>query len=269
MAFELAGGFLQVLEDLALGVDRVDRAVEERGLQRPEGQVVLVVAAQPQLRGVVHPDLEHLRLVVPVVGVGELDDLDVVHRHVVDPQHQLDAGVLLDPPPVVLDRVQAPGQADLLPLQVAHREDVVPGPDQHRAALVDLGRSQQLGAADVGVDVDGRVQAAEADQVVEVVDVVRVPVVLVPRAEVGVLHAELLELLTAPAELLVDVVRRDHRAVGEEHLVPVQRDRRGSLLGCVGRGHRALPPTRMPTALAGLLPPASRDPGRPRLTRAG
>lgn len=39
---------------------------------------MLVVPPEPQLRGVVHGDLEHLGLVVPVVGIGEVDDLDVV-----------------------------------------------------------------------------------------------------------------------------------------------------------------------------------------------
>ena len=53
-------------------------------------------------------------------------------------------------------------------------------------------------AAEIRVNVDRRIQAAEADEVVEVVDVVRVPVVLGCVAEVGVLDADLLELLTAP-----------------------------------------------------------------------
>ena len=115
---ELAGRLLQVLEHLALGVDGVDDAALQGLLQRPEGQVVLVIPAQPQLRRVVHVDLEHLGLVVPVVGIRELDDLDVVHGHAVHPQHQLDAGVFLDAPPVVLDRVQALRQPDLLALEV-------------------------------------------------------------------------------------------------------------------------------------------------------
>ena len=203
---------------------------------------MLVVTPQPQLRGVVHRHLEHFRLVVPVIGVGELDDLHVVAGHAVDPQHQLDPGVLLDPPPVVLDRVQALGQPDLLALQVRHRGDVVAGPHQHAAALPDLRRAEQPGTADVGVHVDRRVQAAEPDQVVQVVDVVRVPVVLLPRAEVGVLHADLLELLPAPAQLLVHVVRRHHRAVGEVHLVPAQRHGGRDPLGCIGCGHWYLLP---------------------------
>jgi hypothetical protein len=45
---------------------------------------------------------------------------------------------------------------------------------------------------------DGRVEAAEADEVVEIVDVVRVPVVLGCVAAVGVLNTNLLELFTAP-----------------------------------------------------------------------
>ena len=112
---ELAGRLLQVLEGLALGVDRVDGALLERGLQRPERQVVLVVTLEPQLGRVVHRR-QHLGLVVPVVGVGELDDLDVVAGHAVHPQHQLDALFLLAAPPVVLDGVQALREADLLPL---------------------------------------------------------------------------------------------------------------------------------------------------------
>jgi hypothetical protein len=48
---DLAGGLLQVLEHLAVGVDRIDRAVEQGGLERPEGEVVLVVSSQPQLAG--------------------------------------------------------------------------------------------------------------------------------------------------------------------------------------------------------------------------
>ena len=234
---DLTGRLLEVLEHLALGVDRVDLAAQQRRLQRAERQVVLVVTAHPQLRRVVHRRREHLGLVVPVVGIRELDQFDVVHRHAVEHQHVLDAHVFLDAPPVVLDRVQALGDADLLAAQVLHLEDPVVGAHRHAAALVHPGRAQQHGAAEVGMDVDRRIEATEADQVVEVVDVVRVPVVLRCMAEVGVLDADLLELLAAPAQLLVDVVGRHHRAVGEPHLVPVQRDRGGhSLL----LGHAAL-----------------------------
>ncbi len=183
---------------------------------------MLVVAAHPQLRRVVHRRGQHLGLVVPVIRVGELDELDIIHGHVVQHQHVLDAHVFLDAPPVVLDGVEALGDADLLAFQVLHAEDFVAGAHLHHPTLVDPRRPQQHGAAEVGVDMDRRVQAAEADQVVEVVDVVRVPVVLGCVAEVGVLDADLLELLTAPAQLLVNVVGGHHGAVGEPHLFPVQ-----------------------------------------------
>ena len=185
---------------------------------------MLVVPSKPELRGVVHVDLTHLGLVVPIVRVRELDDFHIVGCHAVDPQHQLDSGVFLDAPPVVLDGVETLGQADLLPAQVLHPEDVVAGTHQHGAALVDLRCAQQARPADVGVDMDRRIEPPEADQVVEVVDVVGVPVVLRDGAEERVLHAELLELLAAPTELLVDVVGRHHRTVREPHLVPVQRN---------------------------------------------
>ncbi len=94
---------------------------------------------------------------------------------------------------------------------------------------------EQPGPADVGVDVDRRIQPTESHQVVEVVHVVRVPVVLGRMAEVGVLDAQLLELPAAPAQFLVDVVGRHHRAVREPHLVPIQWNGGGDLLG-----HRTL-----------------------------
>ncbi len=57
------------------------------------------------------------------------------------------------------------------------------GAHHHAAAFVRRMRhTQEPGAANVGLDVDGREQAAEADEVVEVVDVVRVPVVLALRS---------------------------------------------------------------------------------------
>ena len=86
-------------------------------------------------------------------------------------------------------------------------------------------RPDQAGAADVGLDVDGREAAAVAHQVVEVVDVVRVPVVLGGGAQELVRDADLLELFLHPAELLVDVAGGDQRAVGVVELVPVH-DRR-------------------------------------------
>ena len=114
-----------------------------------------------------------------------------------------------------------------LPLRSDILKIVVAGAHGHAAALVHPGRAEQHGAAQVRVHVDRRVQAAHADQVVEVVDVVRVPVVLGRVAEVGVLDADLLELLAAPAELLVHVVGGHHGAVGEPDFVPVQRHRGG------------------------------------------
>ena len=199
---------------------------------------MLVVTPHPQLGRVVHRRDEHLRLVVPVVRIRELDKLDVVHRHVVEHQHVLDAHVLLDAPPVVLDRVQALGDPDLLALQILHPEDPIVSPHRHAAALVHPGRPEQHRAADVRMDVDRRVETAEADQVVEVVNVVRVPIVLRRVPEVGVLDADLLELLPAPPKLLVDVVRRDHGAVGEPDLVPAQRDGGGDPLHLFGDTHR-------------------------------
>ena len=72
-----------------------------------------------------------------------------------------------------------------------------------------------------------REQAAETDQIVQVVDIVRVPVVLTYRAQEGVLDADLLVLLAGPAQLLIDVARGHERTVGVVHLVPPQRHRRG------------------------------------------
>ena len=137
--------------------------------------------------------------------------------------------MFLDAPPVVLDGVQALRDADLLTFQILHPEDRVAGPHGHAAAFVYPRRPQQHGSADVRVNMDRRVEATEADQVVEVVDVVRVPVVLGCVAEVGVLDADLLELLTAPPQFLVDIVGGYHGAVGEPHLFPVQRYRGGFL----------------------------------------
>ena len=189
---------------------------------------MLVVTAQPQLRRVVHRRHKHLGLVVPVIRVGELDKLNIIHGHVVQHQDIFDAHVLLDAPPVVLDGVEALGDADLLAFQVLHAEDLVAGAHLHHPTLVDPRRPQQHGAADVGVDGDRGIQAAETDQVIEVVDIVRVEVVLGCGAEVGVLDADLLVLLTAPAQLLVDIVGGYHGAVGEPHLFPVQWYRGGN-----------------------------------------
>ncbi len=220
---ELARRLRQLRQGAGLHVHRVDDALLERRLQRPECQIVLVVAPQPQLRRVLHERAHHLGLVVPVVRVGELDDIDVLARHAVHPEHELDALLLLDAPPVGLDGVLAPRQADLLALEVRHPVDVVAGAHQHDAAFArGVRHAKEARAADVGHDVDGREEAAEADHVVEVVDVVRVPVVLGLGTEIEVVDAELLVLLLGPAQFLVDVARRDQRAVRVVDLVPVQ-----------------------------------------------
>ena len=44
---DLACSLLQMLEDLALGVDGVDGTIQQRRFQRAERQVVLVVTAHP------------------------------------------------------------------------------------------------------------------------------------------------------------------------------------------------------------------------------
>ena len=239
---DLAGGLLQVLEDLALRVDGVDlarRAAPSRAGGRPGRACGRGASTAPT--GCSSCTWSISGLSYQSSGIRELDELDVVHGHVVELEHVLDAHVLLDAPPVVLDGVQALGDADLLALEVLHLEDLVAGAHRHAAALVDPGRAQQHGAAQVRVHVDRRVEAAHADQVVEVVDVVRVPVVLGRVAEVGVLHADLLELLAAPAQLLVHVVGGHHGAVGEPDLVPVQRHRGAHSL-CLS--HRQIPSRR-------------------------
>ena len=176
---ELAGRLGKLRKRPRLHVHGVDDAFLERRLQGAEGQVVLVVAPEPQFGRVLHQRAHHLGLVVPIVRIGELDDLHVGAGHAVQPEHQLDALLLLDPPPVGLDGVQALREADLLALQVDHPVDVVAGAHHHDTALPRRVRhAQEPGPTDVGVDVDGGEQPAEADHVVEVVDVVRIPVVL-------------------------------------------------------------------------------------------
>ena len=122
-----------------------------------------------------------------------------------------------------LTRVHALREADLLALQVGHPVDVVLGAHHHDAALArNVRHPQEPGPADVRVNLDGREQAAEADQVVEVVDVVRVPVVLAGGAQVRVLDADLLVLLLGPAQFLVHVAGGHQRTVGVVHLFPIQ-----------------------------------------------
>ena len=217
---ELAGCLREHAQDLALTIHGIDRALFERGLQWTERQVVLVVALQLVLIGVLHRG-EHLGLVVPVIWIGELHDLYVVAGHVVQHEHQLDAMLFLDAPPIVLDDVLAFGEADLLALEVRHFVDGVAGAHHHDAAFVNLRRPNETGAANVGLDVDSRVAAAKAHQVVEVVDVVRVPVVFDGGTKVLVRHADLLELFLHPAELLIHIAGRDQRTVGVVELFPV------------------------------------------------
>jgi hypothetical protein len=69
---------------------------------------------------------------------------------------------------------------------------------------------------------NGREQTSEADEVVEVVNVVRVPVVLGTGAEIEVIYIYLLILLLGPAQFLVDVAGAHQRTIGVVHLFPIQ-----------------------------------------------
>ena len=179
-------------------------------------------------------------MVIPVVGVGKVHPLDILPGHAVDLEHQLDSLLLLAAPPVVLDGVEALRDADPLPLEVLHPVDRVLRADQQAAPLVGhVAQPDESRAAQVGLRVDRRKRPADTDEVVHVVDVVRVPVVLAAGTQVGVLDADLLQLLLDPTELLVDVARRDEGAVGVIELAPVERDTVG-LAGLGGHG-RSLP----------------------------
>jgi hypothetical protein len=123
-----------------------DQPVFQRLFQRPEGQITLVVALEPQLRWVFHR-IQHVGPFVPVVGIGKFDDLDIVHGHAVDAQHQLDALMFLNARPIVLDGIQVFGQADFL--------ELFPRPAQF---LIDIaGRNQRaVGVMDLApVEGDG------------------------------------------------------------------------------------------------------------------
>ena len=67
---------------------------------------------------------------------------------------------------------------------------------------------------------DGREQTAEADEVVEVVDIVRIPVVLSTGAEGPVLDANFLVLLSGPAQFLIHIAGGYERAVGSCNTLP-------------------------------------------------
>ena len=60
---------------------------------------------------------------------------------------------------------------------------------------------------------DGRERTAEGDEVVEAVDIVRIPVVLPPGAEEPVLDTNFLVLLCGPAQFLIDIPRGYKRTV--------------------------------------------------------
>ncbi|MFC1923672.1 hypothetical protein ACFLY4_10340, partial [Chloroflexota bacterium] len=135
-----------------------------------------------------------------------------------------DALLFLDAPPVVLDDVQALRKADLLAFQILHLVDFVAGARQHATAFVDMGRPNQSGAADVSLDVDGRVAAAIAHQVVQVVDEVRIPVIFDGGTKVSVCDPNLLELFFHPTDLLIDVAGGHQRTVGVVELVPIYID---------------------------------------------
>ena len=72
---------------------------------------------------------------------------------------------------------------------------------------------QEPGLADVRGHMDGREQTAEGDEVVEAVDIVRIPVVLPTGAEEPVLDANFLVLLSGPAQFLIDIAGGYERAV--------------------------------------------------------
>ncbi len=79
---------------------------------------------------------------------------------------------------------------------------------------------QEPGLADVRVHMDGREQTAEADEVVEAADIVRIPVVLSTGAEEPVLDANFLVLLSGPAQFLIDIAGGYERAVGWCNTLP-------------------------------------------------
>ena len=118
----LARRFLYMLEDFALRVDSINLTFKQRSFQRTEGQVVLVVTLQLPPARIDH-GRQHIGIVVPVIRVREVDQLDILYRHAVHSQHRQDALVFLDAPPVVLESVQALGNADFLAFQITHPED--------------------------------------------------------------------------------------------------------------------------------------------------
>ena len=84
----------------------------------------------------------------------------------------------------------------------------------HAAFVRDVRHSEEPGPAEVRMNLDGREQPAEADEVVQVVDVVRVEVVLAGVSEVVVLHADLLVLFPGPTQFLVHIAGGDEWTIG-------------------------------------------------------
>ena len=86
--------------------------------------------------------------------------------------------MFLDAPPVVFKGVEALCDTYFFTLQVTHPEDVVFGPHHHAATFEGyVCQTQHPGFALVRHNVDSWEQATEANQVVQVVNLVRVPVV--------------------------------------------------------------------------------------------
>ena len=77
---------------------------------------MLVVAVQLPERRVVH-GFQHRRIVVPIVRVGEINELDVFCRHAVHLQHRQDGLCSWMRHQSFFKVVEALGNTDLLPLR--------------------------------------------------------------------------------------------------------------------------------------------------------
>jgi hypothetical protein len=69
--------------------------------------------------------------------------------------------------------------------------------------------------------VDGGEAPAEADEIVEVMDVMWVPVILTTRAEKSVPYSYLLILLADPTQFLIHITGGYERTIGVIYLVPI------------------------------------------------